>query len=159
MSKTARPKRLYAYVGVRPASETKLVHIYAMVDADWESKPPPPPAITDDTHAFSKPIGRWVRPGQVVEAEYAADDPGRVFINSGTVVGSYPKDVCVEWQTLHNTHSAACNAAKQAKKDGQRDLALERLEPFRLAYDRLRTREERSILLARIMDYIARNAR
>lgn len=152
--KPPNPTRTLAYVGVRPTAADKLCHAYVVVDAKHWKSSPAPDAELRSVSLYLKPLGHWTRPGQVIVVEYDAANEGSAYPATAKVVGSYPEAVCAEWAMLSETYAAADRAAKAAKKEGKRDVTLELLEPLRKAFRKLRTREQRSIFLARVTDYI-----
>jgi hypothetical protein len=152
---TKRPKRLLVYIGREAIDDDakKLSYAYYSLDDDWERWPLPK---AKPTSLFKTKIG-WSRPGQVVEVEYEAGNPGTVYPGTGKVVGSYPSQTCTELVARSDAIEVAHRQRQLAAKEADRDLAWERLEPFAVAYRRIRT-HDRAAFLANVIAQITGRA-
>lgn len=153
-----RPRRLLVYVGVRAwLKGGRNGHVYVPVEKGWQDEPAPNPDDSKtDTCIWAKKIARFARPGKVFSIEHHEGNDGRVFIDTDDDIGSYPPDVCVEWESISRAIESAARIEADAKKDAARDIALEELVPFQRAYKRLKNKNERAVFLGRLIDYVTR---
>ena len=144
------------YLGLRLSilKGGKPGHVYYRIGPDWADFP-----RIDENHLdgnemiFPKPLGRWHRPGQIFKGEGTESS---VFSGTFKTIGSYPNEACNEWEGLSTASEDSLRVEKQIEKDGSREISLEVLAPLQKAYRGLRTRQERAILLGRVIDSITR---
>ena len=150
-----RPRRLLVYVGVREGDK-KLHHAYLAIGNDWEEQDfplDPLPQLADDLHLYGKRFG-FVRPGTVIRIESDPEDKTTVYGDSAEAVGHIDDKTAAAWRAASDAIKTAWDVRRKAKKEGRRDMQLELLEPLRETYRRLRNRDQRTALLARVMAYI-----
>ena len=150
-----RPRRLLVYVGVREGDK-KLHHAYLAVGDDWNEREfplDPLPQLADDLRLYGKRFS-FSRPGAVLSIEYDPENEGTVYTDTAEVVGHTDDETAAAWRAASDAIKTAWDVRRKARKEGQRDLQLELLEPLRETYRRLRNRDQRTAFLARVMAYI-----
>jgi len=156
-----RPRRFLIYVGLRPYIKSGLAHTYLAVGEDWESHDIPEIDKADDDKVlcWTKALGKWIRVGTVFTVEHHDDEPGRVFVKTDEKVGSVPKEIAARWESVSRAYESEKTIERESKKDGARDITMELLDPLTRAYSELRNKNERTMLLGRIMAYVTRGSR
>ncbi len=145
------PTRILVYKGVVEAKGGRLYHVYYSITQEQfdSGKLTPGMVLASEPLWFTKRFNH-ARPGIILSIEHEKDDPGKVFRNTAKTMEYMPDDVCAEWAADSGAIETANKVMKNIKKEGKRDLSMEVLEPLRLAYWKLRTRNERAAFLARM---------
>ena len=152
----SRPRKLMAYLGVKEGEKHKLLHAYAEVGDDWQTREfplVPLPALDDGLRLYGKRFG-FIRPGTVISIEHETEEDGTVYADSAEVVGHIDDRTAAAWKVASDAARTAVEVGRKTKRQAARDLQLELLEPLREAYRGLRNRNQRTALLARVMAYI-----
>jgi len=145
------PTRILVYKGVFVGKGDRLFHVYYPITQEQfdSGKLEPGTVLSSKSMWFSKRFN-YARPGTILSIEHDKKDEGAVFANTAKTMDYMDDAVCAEWSAESKAIESANRMVKRTKREGRRDLSLECLEPLRAAYWKLRTRDERTIFMARV---------
>lgn len=164
----AKETRVFVYIGTAATVGGKLGHVYYVFEkgAKWESLDGLGTInMSDGEHVrlWMKPLATG-RPGSVFEFPVTETPPKDAQSKATFTVWTngvrwletwHNDDEVTQWQAAHDATKARYRAKQEQSREGKRNVPLERLLPFRKAYQKL-DYLGRSALLAQVVEYVTR---
>jgi hypothetical protein len=155
-----RKRTFLIYIG-RRRNAKRLSHAYLSTDESWKETKEWPwfTNINWQTVIIYEKKFTFARPGTVISVEYKDDDKGTVYGATAKVVGHIDDTAAATWTAASKAAETEWTLQKNAKKEGARDTEMELLRPLRVAYGRLRTTDQRTAFLARVIAGVTKHER
>jgi len=156
---TDKPRRQLVYIGVRPwLKGGALAHCFYPVTSIVDEIPENEDDLFASIAIWKRGFGRF-RPGAIISIEHDPGEPGQVYGLTARTEGHVDDAVAAKWRSISTANELAATTDREAKKDAKRDIDLELIEPIREAYQNLRNKNERAVLIGRVIAFLTKGGR
>lgn len=149
-----KPRVVFAAVGSCKIVGGKLGYRYLLLPNDWKKENIPTHVKDDDPRIRIFKKIRYYAPGVVLSVEAETPEGNSIYSNTAEHVGRVALEIGERWSIESRTVEDAHRRAKDDKKNGKTDFAFDSLGPWRKVYTTLRTSDQRTALISRMIAYV-----